>query len=244
MKAGTPLLLIAFLQIHCFCVSAQLFSKGALLYANPLAAKEDTAGWRMEGEGQVELADGWMKMYAPHEKGHHVFWCPQEFPDNFMAEWEVQNLHPEAGLCIVFFAAKGLKGEDIFDASLPLRDGTFKAYTNGAINNYHISYYANGKNEPERETANLRKNKGFHKVQSLQPGIPIHSKAIHKMQLVKCEGRILLYIDARKVIDWLDDGQKAGKILQGGKIGFRQMKWTQFRYRNFKVWECKAARGE
>lgn len=64
------------------------------------------------------------------------------------------------------------------------------------------------------------------------------------MQLVKCEGRILLYIDARKVIDWLDDGQKAGKILQGGKIGFRQMKWTQFRYRNFKVWECKAARGE
>ena len=144
----------------------------------------------------------------------------------------------------MFFAAKGLKGEDIFDASLPLRDGTFKAYANGAINNYHISYYANGKNEPERETANLRKNKGFQKVQSLQPGIPIHSKAIHKMQLVKCEGRILLYIDARKVIDWLDDGQTTGKILQGGKIGFRQMKWTQFRYRNFKVWECKAARGE
>ncbi len=240
MKAILPLLFIAFLQLTFLNALAQTYPKGKLLYANTLATKEDTAGWRMEGAGQVEFANGWMKMFSPNEKGHHVFWCPQEFPENFIAEWEVQNLYTEAGLCIVFFSAKGLNREDIFASSLPKRNGTFKEYTKGAINNYHISYYANSKDHPGRETANLRKNKGFHKVQSHEPGIPLYSKAIHKIQLVKFEGRILLYIDSRKVIDWLDDGKHLGKILQGGKIGFRQMKWTQFAYRNFNVFECNS----
>ena len=132
-----------------------------------------------------------------------------------------------------------MNGEDIFDASLPKRDGTFTKYTKGAINNYHISYYANSKDHPGRETAHMRKNKGFHKVQEDEIGIPLSSKAIHKIQLIKFEGIVQLFIDERKVIDWKDNGQKFGKILQGGKIGFRQMKWTQFNYRNFNVWECK-----
>jgi hypothetical protein len=239
MKAILPLLLFGCIQLNFLNVWAQPFKKGELLYSNTLTVKEDTAGWRMEGAGQIELANGWMKMFSAKEKGHHVFWCPKDFPENFIAEWEVQNLHTEAGLCIVFFAAKGLNGEDIFDSALPTRNGTFKEYTNGAINNYHISYYANSRDEPGRETAHLRKNKGFRLVQENEPGIPIHSKAVHKIQLVKFEGRILLYIDARKVIDWVDDGKQFGKILEGGKIGFRQMKWTQFAYRNFNVWNCK-----
>ncbi len=240
MKAVLPLMFIGFLQLTLLNVSAQIYQKGDLLYSNSLSSKEDTAGWRMEGTGQVEFSNGWMKMFSPNEKGHHVFWCPQEFPENFIAEWEVQNLHTKVGLCIVFFAATGLNGEDIFAASLPKRDGTFKQYTNGAINNYHISYYANSKDHPGRETTHLRKNKGFHLVQEKEPGIPLRSQAIHKIQLVKFEGRLQLFIDGRKAIDWVDDGQKLGKILQGGKIGFRQMKWTQFNYRNFNVWECKS----
>ena len=57
------------------------------------------------------------------------------------------------------------------------------------------------------------------------------------MKLIKQEGKILMYIDDRKIIDWTDDGIKYGKILEDGKIGFRQMQWTHFAYRNFKVWE-------
>jgi hypothetical protein len=239
MKVILHLLFTAFLPLTFFSGSAQTFPKGELLYSNTLATNEDTAGWRMEGEGQLEFTNGWMKMFSPKAKGHHVFWCPQEFPENFIAEWEVQNLYTKVGLCIVFFSAKGLNGEDIFASSLPKRKGTFKEYTKGAINNYHISYYANSKDHPGRETAHLRKNKGFNLVQEIEPGIPIHSKDSHKIQLVKFNGRILLFIDSRKVIDWQDDGQKLGKVLQNGKIGFRQMKWTQFLYRNFKVWECK-----
>jgi hypothetical protein len=219
-------------------VWGQSYQKGMLLYSNSLASKDKVADWVMEGAGQVEFVDGWMKMFSPKEKGHSTFWCPKDFPKNFIAEWEVQNLHTEAGLCIIFFAATGLKGEDIFAPSLPKRNGIFKQYTKGAISNYHISYYANGKTDEGRETANLRKNKGFQLVQSENPGIPIQSKAIHKIRLIKQEGLILMFIDERKVVDWQDDGKAFGKILEGGKIGFRQMKWTQFNYRNFNVWEC------
>jgi hypothetical protein len=78
-------------------------------------------------------------------------------------------------------------------------------------------------------------------VQEKEKGIPISSKEIHKIRLVKFEGRIQLFVDERNVIDWLDNGQDFGEILEGGKIGFRQMKWTQFKYRNFHVWQCRVA---
>jgi Domain of unknown function (DUF1961) len=239
LKTILPLMTILIIQFSFTNALSQTYSKGKLLYSNPLSDITDTADWRMEGFGDVQFSNGWMKLFSAKEKGHHVFWCPQEFPSNFIAEWEVQNLHIKAGLCIVFFSAKGINGEDIFNITLPKRDGTFSKYTKGDINNYHISYYANSKDQPGRETAHLRKNKGFHKVQDNEMGIPICSQAIHKIQLIKFEGIIQLFIDGRKVIDWVDDGQKFGKILQGGKIGFRQMKWTQFNYRNFNVWEYK-----
>jgi hypothetical protein len=45
-----------------------------------------------------------------------------------------------------------------------------------------------------------------------------------------------MYVDNRKIIDWTDDGNKYGPVLEGGKIGLRQMKWTYFRYRNFRIY--------
>jgi hypothetical protein len=230
--------LFVFLVILTSSIHAQEFSKGKLLYSNALSNSEFVKNWILEGPAKVEFKDNWMHMYSPNEEGHHVFWCPEDFPGNFIAEWEAQNQEIDAGLCIVFFSAKGLKGESIFDASMPKRTlGTFTDYTKGAMNDYHISYYANGRDNPNRETANLRKNKGFNLVQTGEIGIPVQSTAIHKMKLIKQEGKIILFVDERKVIDWTDDGIKYGKILEDGKIGFRQMQWTHFAYRNFKVWE-------
>lgn len=221
-----------------FSSFAQEFAKGKLLYSTTLATSEMVKDWILEGPAKIEFKNNWMQMYSPNEEGHHVFWCPVDFPGNFIAEWEAQNQEIDAGLCIVFFCAKGLKGESIFDPSLPKRaSGIFTDYTKGAMNNYHISYFANGRDNPNRETANLRKNKGFNLVQTGEVGIPVKSTAIHKMKLVKYKGKIVLYIDDRKVIDWTDDGVKFGKVLEEGKIGFRQMQWTHFAYRNFKVWE-------
>ncbi len=160
-----------------------------------------------------------------------MYWCPETFPNNFIAEWEVQNQHPESGLAIIFFAATGQNGKDLFDTGLKPRTGVFEQYTKGDINNYHISYYANTLTQKDRPFSHLRKNKGFKKVQSGQPGIPASSTAIHKLRLVKNNGHIQLFLDSSPIIDWIDDNP-----FQEGKIGFRQMRWTQFAYRNFGVW--------
>lgn len=190
----------------------------------------------MEGPGVTSFRDGWMEMYSPNQEWHHVMWCPEIFPESFIAEWELQNLNPDGGLLIVFFSAAGTNGEDIFDPSLPARDGTFKYYTKDRLNNYHVSYYANNPKNPERELAHLRKNEGFALVTTGEEGIPKSSTAIHKVKLVKDGGHISFFVDGRRVIDWTDDGMSYGPVHGAGRIGFRQMQWSRFRYRNFNVW--------
>lgn len=211
-----------------------------LVYQSAMDTEASVKGWVMEGPGQVEFADGWMEMRSPNEEMHHVYWCPETLPSDFMAQWEMQNLHLEAGLCIVFFAATGLEGEDVMDSSLPKRDGTFSQYNNDALKNYHISYYAHNPKLPAREVARLRKNPGKNIVHEGPPGIDVESDRAHKVTLIKNEARIQLFIDDRLIIDWIDNGQVNGRPLGTGKIALRQMQWTQFRYRNFKVWSLKS----
>ena len=206
-----------------------------ILYENALNRPQHVRDWVMEGQGTVRFENGWMEMYSPHEAGDHVFWCPKTFPDRFIAEWEAQNMDPKAGLCIVFFAAAGENGIDIFDRSLPKRDGSFEQYINGKINSYHISYYANTPRKPARPYANLRKNTGFNLVSQGHAGIPAQSSAIHQLRLVKNGPDIEFYVDGRSIIRWTDDGRTHGPVLRDGKVGFRQMRWTGFRYRKFRV---------
>lgn len=220
-------------------------AKGKLLYQSTMHDKKSVANWIMEGNAQVKFSDGWMEIWSPDKSAHHVFWCPQDFPDSFIATWEAQNLATDAGLLIVFFAATGENGEDIFAPTLPARDGTFTQYTNGNIKSYHISYYANVAHEPGRVHANLRKNNTFSLLQSGSEGIPTQSTAIHNITLIKQGAHIRLLIDGRSVIDYIDNqplikGVDTGGPLAGGKIGFRQMQWSHFRYRNFQVWGLKA----
>lgn len=226
-------------------VTDALPDKGELLYQSSMSDKRSVTNWVMEGNARVKFSGGWMEMFSPDRSEHHVFWSPQDFPDSFIATWEVQNLATDAGLLIVFFAAIGEQGEDIFAPTLPARDGTFTQYTNGSIKSYHISYYANVAHEPGREHANLRKNNTFSLLQSGSEGIPTKSTAIHNITLIKQRAHIRLLIDGRGVIDYVDNqplinGVDTGGPLAGGKIGFRQMQWSHFRYRNFKVWELAA----
>lgn len=215
------------------------FEKGTLLYDNSLDSSDDVEEWIMEGPGVVEFNEGWMEMQSPNQEFHHVFWCDQDFPSQFIAQWEVQNLNKEAGLTIVFFAAKGINGQDIFDNSLPSRNGVFTQYTRGQINCYHISYHSNTPNEPLRENANLRKNNGFNLVQYGRAGLSRDSDDVHQITLIKDDNHILMFIDSREIINWVDDGSIDSSILTSGKIGFRQMKWTYFKYRNFKVYNLE-----
>ena len=212
------------------------YNKINLFYENKFSNSSDINDWLLEGEAEVLIKDSWLEMYSPDQKAHHVFWCPKELPSNFMAEWELQNLNPDAGLCIVFFAAKGVDGKDVMHPSLKKRTGVFRQYTQSDLNNYHISYYANNPKKPNRPFAHIRKNKGFVTVQYGEQGIPASSTFVHKVNLVKKENQITMTIDGREIINWKDDENKYGLVLQEGKFAFRQMQWSHFRYRNFKVW--------
>ena len=212
------------------------FTKESLLYKNNFSSKDDLKSWVLEGDAEVTIKDNWLEMFSPDEKSHHVFWCPMELPSSFMAEWEMQNLNLNAGLCIVFFSAKGINGLDVMHPSQKKRFGVFNQYTKSDINNYHISYYTNNPKKPNRPFAHLRKNKGFITVQYGDKGIDANSNSIHKIRLVKKENHISMSIDNREIINWKDDGLKYGEPHTGGKFAFRQMQWSHFRYRNFKVW--------
>ena len=202
-----------------------------------MADPQSVEGWKMDGPGEVSFKDGWMQMRSPGEAMHHVYWCPVRFPEDFIAQWEAQNLNPDAGLCIVFFAATSLDGRSVFAPDLPARDGTFTQYTKGPLRCYHISYHANTPDVPDRGHANLRKNPGFHLVLEGQDGIPAESQERHIISLAKIGDRIRLWVDARPVIDWKDSGEIGGEPHRDGYIGFRQMQWTRFQYRNLRVWQ-------
>lgn len=210
-----------------------------LVYQSTMGSESSVEGWTMEGPGRLSFADGWMEMDSPEQEMHHVYWCPETLPASFVAQWDMQNLNLDAGLCIVFFAATGLNGEDVMNASLPKRDGTFSQYNNGALKNYHISYYANTPKLPNRDVARLRKNPGKNIVFEGPRGIEVSSDQAHTVTLIKEGSRIRLFVDERSIIDWSDESEANGEALAAGKIALRQMQWTRFRYRNFRVWSVK-----
>ncbi len=213
---------------------------GKLLYHSAMNDEKSIEGWRMEGPGKIWFENGWMHMKSPEMEGHHVFWNPHRFPESFIAQWQAQNLNTDAGLCIVFFAAAGLDGQSVFSEDLPKRDGTFSQYHSDKLRCYHISYYANTPNVPDRGQSNLRKNPGHNIVQEGEEGIPTNSEAVHKVTLVKDGSHIQMWVDDRKVIDWTDTGEVVGEPHGDGFIALRQMRWSHFRYRNFRVWEMES----
>ncbi len=88
--------------------------KGKLIYQSQLSTPDSVNNWKMEGPGKITFNNGWLQMYSPNEEMHHVFWCPIEFPNSFIAEWEVQNLKFDAGLVIVFFLPRKASQAKIF----------------------------------------------------------------------------------------------------------------------------------
>lgn len=218
--------------------------RGKTLFEASLANKNDISGWILEGPGSIVFRDGWMEMKSQRPdgpEGHIVLWSPRDFPENFVAEWEFEMLD-EHGLCILFFCAKGRHGEDALDSALAPRNGVFKQYTNGDIDCYHISYYANSPTEPRR-VANLRKNHGFYLLSNGPVGALGNDTkdTVHRALLIKDGGRIQMAVNGKIIIDATDDGRRAGPVLVDGKIGFRQMQWTHARYRNFRVSELRPA---
>ena len=107
------------------------------IYVNSLQSPKDVAGFRLEGQAKISFPNQRMRMENVLEaslgqKANFVYWCPEDFPDNVSISWDYWPLE-EPGLSILFFAATGRNGEDIFDPSLTPRAGEYQQYHHGDI---------------------------------------------------------------------------------------------------------------
>ena len=218
------------------------------IYTNPLAGRSDIDGWRIEGDGTATFPMGRMRMEGTRDPGEGqkaniVHWCPEEFPDSISISWDFYPIR-EPGLCILFFAAAGRQGEDLFDPSLADRNGPYDQYHHGDINALHVSYFRR-KHPQERAftTCNLRKSYGFHLVAQGAdplPSVP-DAQPPYRVEVIKDGPEVLFGIgkggdEARlPLLHWTDDGQNTGPALGGGKIGFRQMTPMIGEYANLRV---------
>jgi hypothetical protein len=212
-----------------------------LLYANPLADASDVAGFVLEGEARVSFPDGRMRLESARaaEEGQSsniVCWCPEVFGDGIEVSWDFRPLQ-EPGLAIMFFAAAGRAGEDLFDPALPVRTGPYDQYHSGAINAYHLSYFRRRWPDERRfHTCNLRKSYGFHLVAQGADPLPgvADAEGTYRLRLTLDRGRVTFGIDGLPLLDWTDDGT-LGSVLSAGRLGLRQMAPLVAEYSNLEV---------
>lgn len=212
------------------------------IYHNPLAAASDVEGFRMEGQGLVSFPEGKLRLEngmdpEAGQAANFVFWCPEDFPADVAVSWEFRPLR-EPGLAILFMAARGAAGKDLFDPSLTQRTGIYDQYHHGEMDAFHISYFRRKwPEERQFHTCNLRKSYGFHLVAQGADPIPgVEDVAEpYRMLAVKQGSAISFYINELSVFSWQDDGEAYGPLLGGGRIGFRQMAPLLAEYANLQV---------
>jgi hypothetical protein len=212
-----------------------------VIYNNPLLSAEDVHGFRLEGQAKISFPNQRMRMENVLEaslgqKANFVYWCPEDFPDNVSISWDYWPLE-EPGLSILFFAATGRNGEDIFDPSLTPRAGEYQQYHHGDINAYHVSYFRRQPNHRHFQTCNLRKSYGFHMVSQGADPIPCveFSKRPYRIRVVKAGPVVEFFINDLPIFIYQDDGTTFGPVWGEGKIGFRQMAPLVAEYANLRV---------
>lgn len=214
-----------------------------LIYTNPLSSHEDIKDFILEGQAELSFEQGFMRMHnsLSHtlgQKANFVLWCPHTFPSDLIIQWEFRPLS-NIGLCMLFFAASGLNGEDLFAPSLMQRTGEYHQYYDGDINTFHVSYFR--RKEPDERifhTCNLRKSKGFHLVCQGADPIPDSDdiKDFYRITLKKQANHVQFFINELPIFSFEDDGHTYGPLLKEGKIGFRQLAPLTADYRNLKIY--------
>ena len=223
-----------------------------LLYKNALDSTSSVTDWVPEGPVKVSANDRALELASSGGlEDHFTFWCPEKFDDRIRVSWDFSP-RSEPGLAMLFFGAAAASpqlntngGSDtktsndgIFDKSLALRNGAYPQYHTGDIRTLHVSYFRR-RWEGERafHTCNLRKSPGFHLVaQGADPLPPVADArgAFYRIEVIKDGADIRFYIDGLQLFTWTDDAT-TGPMINGGRIGFRQMAPLVARYRNLEV---------
>lgn len=222
---------------------------GHPVYASGFDRPDALEDWKLEGGTRVAVEDGRLVLESQDagnpntaDSNHLVCWLTKEMPGDFLLEFKVRPQDRRRGLNIVFFNARGLHGESVFDPSLKPRTGRFSQYHSGDLNNYHISYWA-----AERGTVNVRKNAGFRHVATGNDLVtPAPSNAFQTVRLYKRQGAIRLMVDDVVSVAYDDDGRTFGPVWSHpGWIALRQMAHTvRCEYDDLKVFPLKPQPGD
>lgn len=229
-------------------MSANVFRRAELLYANSLAAPRDLKGWRMEGEAAVSFPLDRVRLESrlsldEGQRANIVAWCPEEFPDRVEISWDFWPIR-EPGLAILFFAARGREGESVIDDKLAPRSGPYDQYHHGDIDAYHVSYFRRNDTEGALQVCNLRKSYGFHLVAQGPdpiPGIGPTNRPPYRVSVTLYDGEITFTVGALQCFFWTDLGEIGGPRLGSGSIGFRQMAPLIAEYANLTVHRIERA---
>lgn len=222
-----------------------------LLYKNALSSAEDVATWVAEGPAKAttgpDAASPCVELTsAGGIDDHFTFWCPEEFPARVRITWEFSPV-AEPGLAMLFFGAAAAEGGggSIFGPGLAPRTGAYPQYHSGDVRTLHVSYFRRRwADERAFHTCNLRKSPGFHLVaQGADPLPPVVDArgAFYRVEVVKDGAHVRFSIDDLPLFSWTDEGEASGTgpVVEGGRIGFRQMSPLVARYRNLEVWELE-----
>jgi len=226
------------------------FKIGETIYENPLASPEDVQDWVAECdyEGRPIITsspknEGMLRLYSDHH--HFLLWCPKDFPDNIAVSWDFQPIAKvdERGLAMFWFAATGKDGKDLFDPDLQERDGDYNDYRKGDINALHAAYFRRNRGESPFQVISMRKsmvdNNGPRVIMAPDPlPAPRYADNPYRIQVVKHGPYVRFSINGLKIFEWKDTGEH-GAVLEGGKIGFRQMRGLIADYANLKVHRVK-----
>lgn len=217
-----------------------------LIYENPLSCADDVKNFTLEGSAKVSFENGKMRLEnaisaEAGQKANYVFWCDKVFPDNIKITWNFKPIK-EPGLAILFFAAKGINGKDIFDESLNRRTGEYPLYHHGDINAFHVSYFR--RKEPDERafhTCNLRKSYGFYLVTQGADPIPDADDCTidYNLTVIKKTNRVEFYVNDLLSFTFDDDGKTYGDFLRDGRIGFRQLAPMIGEYSDLKVYSIE-----
>lgn len=215
------------------------------VYRNALAAPSDLDGWIAEGPVGVEHTDGGMALSSTADEAaliaegrgdhaHFTYWCPEVFGPDLAIAWDFKPLKG-SGLAMLFFAATGSTGRDLFDPALAPRTGHYPQYHSGDVSTLHVSYLRRKwPTERRFHTCNLRKSPGFHLVAQGADPLPGPEDADrhYRARIVKRGNEVSFAIDDLHLFTYHDD-----QPLGGGRIGLRQMSPLVAHYRNLEVQE-------
>lgn len=213
------------------------------VYRNALASPADMQGWVAEGPvGTTHPGDG-LELFSTADvaaleaagRGDHAhltFWCPEVFAADVEIAWDVRPLAGR-GLAMLFFAATGTQGRDLFDPTLPARTGFYPQYHSGEVSTLHVSYLrARWPGERRFRTCNLRRSPGFRLVAQGADPLPDAADADghYRVRVRKTGSEVSFAVDDLELFRWTDP-----EPLGPGRIGFRQMAPLRAHYRHLEV---------